>query len=45
MWIARRLKDGSGFPKPVYIGKLRFWRLADLEAWERTLATSFQGAD
>jgi hypothetical protein len=41
MWIERRLKDGSGFPKPRYIGRLRFWQLADLEKWERSLATTF----
>jgi predicted DNA-binding transcriptional regulator AlpA len=39
MWIERRLRDDSGFPKPVYIGRLRFWRIAELQAWERTLAT------
>ena len=39
MWIERRLKDSSGFPKPIYIAKRRFWRLADLELWERGLAT------
>jgi len=39
MWIERRLKDDSGFPKPIYIAKRRFWRLADLELWERSLAT------
>jgi hypothetical protein len=41
MWIERRLEDGSGFPKPVYIGRLRFWRLADLEKWEHSLASTF----
>ena len=39
MWIERRLHDDSGFPKPRYIGRLRFWALEELEAWERTLAT------
>ncbi len=24
-----------GFPKPLYIGRFRFWRLDDLEAWEK----------
>jgi predicted DNA-binding transcriptional regulator AlpA len=23
-----------GFPQPVYLGRMRFWRVADLEAWE-----------
>ncbi len=39
MWIERRLKDDSGFPAPVYIGRLRFWRLHELEKWEHGLAT------
>lgn len=40
MWIERRLADPeSGFPRPVYIGKRRYWRLADLVAWERDLAS------
>ena len=39
MWIERRLKDDSGFPRPRYIGRLRFWLLEELEAWERALAT------
>jgi predicted DNA-binding transcriptional regulator AlpA len=37
MWIHRRLLDGSGFPRPVYIGALRFWRISELVAWEKTL--------
>lgn len=40
MWIDRRLKDDSGFPKPIYIAKRRFWRVTDLETWERGLATA-----
>ncbi len=24
------------FPEPIYIGRHRFWLLADLEGWERT---------
>ena len=24
-----------GFPQPVYFGRFRYWKLADLEAWER----------
>ena len=23
-----------GFPSPVYVGRVRFWRIAELEAWE-----------
>lgn len=39
MWIHRKIKDeNSGFPAPTYIGRLRFWKLEDLEKWERDCA-------
>jgi predicted DNA-binding transcriptional regulator AlpA len=38
MWIHRRLHDDSGFPRPLYIGRLRFWRLSELIEWEDNLA-------
>ncbi len=38
MWLHRRLLDGSGFPGPVYIGAMRFWRLSELVAWEKSLS-------
>jgi hypothetical protein len=38
MWLHRRLHDDSGFPKPVYVGPVRYWRLSDLLAWERAQA-------
>jgi predicted DNA-binding transcriptional regulator AlpA len=38
MWIRRRIAD-SDFPKPIKFApsqtSRRFWRLADIEAWER----------
>jgi predicted DNA-binding transcriptional regulator AlpA len=37
MWLIRRMQD-SAFPAPTYFGRLRFWRLSDLEAWEREQA-------
>lgn len=39
MWVHRRLNDGSGFPKPIYISSRPFWSLAELCAWERSLAS------
>ena len=40
MWLERRLKNPeSGFPKPIYIGRRRYWRLEELVAWERSLAS------
>lgn len=38
MWIERRLADASGFPPPIFIGRRRYWRQTELEAWERDLA-------
>jgi predicted DNA-binding transcriptional regulator AlpA len=38
MWTYRRMAD-SGFPKPERLGgRLRFWKLADIEHWERERA-------
>ena len=28
--------EDMGFPKPVYIGRYRYWKLADLRAWENS---------
>lgn len=33
--IWRWVRDPDlGFPKPIQINRLNYWRLADLEAWE-----------
>jgi predicted DNA-binding transcriptional regulator AlpA len=38
MWPYRRMKD-AGFPAPVrFGGRLRFWRVDDVERWERERA-------
>jgi predicted DNA-binding transcriptional regulator AlpA len=35
MTLWRWLHDTElGFPQPLYIGRFRYWKLADLEAWE-----------
>jgi predicted DNA-binding transcriptional regulator AlpA len=40
MWLWRREhEEGSDFPRPVKIHKRRFWRLSNLTAWERRLAS------
>ena len=37
MSLYRWVRDPAmGFPAPVYIGRFRYWRLADLDAWERS---------
>jgi predicted DNA-binding transcriptional regulator AlpA len=38
MWLVRLLVRDPTFPRPVKIGKLRFFRIDDLTAWERTQA-------
>ncbi|MBH5369913.1 hypothetical protein [Bradyrhizobium glycinis] len=42
MWVERRLKDDPAFPRPLYIARNRFWRLADLVEWERAVAARRQ---
>jgi predicted DNA-binding transcriptional regulator AlpA len=35
MTLFRWLRDENlGFPRPVYIGRFRFWRISELEAFE-----------
>jgi hypothetical protein len=33
-------KRDLGFPRPVLINRRRYWRLADLQAWERARIVS-----
>jgi hypothetical protein len=35
MWIERKLQGDPAFPRPKYFGRLRFWAVAELEAYER----------
>jgi predicted DNA-binding transcriptional regulator AlpA len=44
MSIWRWLNDDRlGFPKPLRIHNRRFWRLADLRAWEASQEVSHDG--
>jgi predicted DNA-binding transcriptional regulator AlpA len=37
MSLYRWLHDEKlSFPRPIYIGRYRYWRLADLLAWEQS---------
>jgi predicted DNA-binding transcriptional regulator AlpA len=33
MWLHRRLRDDSGFPAPIFIEGLRYWRKSEIDAW------------
>src|SRR5713226_5965083 len=39
MWLVRRQKD-VGFPSPLFFGGIRFWKLSDLERWEKDQTTA-----
>jgi predicted DNA-binding transcriptional regulator AlpA len=35
MTLWRWIRDPEmNFPRPVYLGRFRYWRIAELEAWE-----------
>jgi predicted DNA-binding transcriptional regulator AlpA len=38
MWLVRLLARDPTFPRPTIIGRLRFWRITDVEKWERAIA-------
>jgi predicted DNA-binding transcriptional regulator AlpA len=40
MWLWRRLRDDSNFPRPIEIRKRRYWKLSELIAWERACASA-----
>lgn len=39
MWLFRRERNDPSFPRPIIISGRKLWRVSDLEAWERGLAT------
>ena len=44
MFIERRLANDPTFPRPVFLGRMRFWKLADLEEWEKAQAARSEKA-
>jgi predicted DNA-binding transcriptional regulator AlpA len=44
MWLDRRLAADPTFPKPVYIGGRRYWRVGELRRWEATLSRKIPAA-
>jgi predicted DNA-binding transcriptional regulator AlpA len=44
MWLARKLQGDATFPRPVYFGRLRFFKIEELVAWERARAAQSRAA-
>jgi predicted DNA-binding transcriptional regulator AlpA len=40
MWVDRIMQRDAKFPRPIYIGRLRFWALHEIEAYERAAAAA-----
>ena len=45
MWIDRLMKRDATFPRPVYIGRYRYWDLGAIEAYERDVAEKRDARD
>lgn len=37
MWLVRKLQNDANFPKPTYFGRLQFFKLENLENYDRTV--------
>jgi predicted DNA-binding transcriptional regulator AlpA len=37
-WLDRIMKSDAAFPRPIYIGRFRFWALDAIETYERSVA-------
>jgi len=38
MWLARIMRADADFPRPIVIGRYRFWALDQIESYERDVA-------
>jgi hypothetical protein len=36
--LVRRLENDPAFPRPIRLGRMKYWKLSDLESFERTKA-------
>jgi hypothetical protein len=43
MWLVRKLAIDQDFPRPQYFGRLRFFKIHELEEYERTVAARAEG--
>jgi hypothetical protein len=39
MWVVRKIRDDPDFPRPRYNGHMKFFSVAEIEAYEKKLAT------
>lgn len=37
MWLWRKVRDDANFPRPAYFGRLQFFKMEELEAYERAI--------
>jgi predicted DNA-binding transcriptional regulator AlpA len=37
MWLDRKLRNNPDFPRPVYDGRIRIFRVAELDDYDRAL--------
>jgi len=44
MWLERMLQKDATFPRPHKFGRLRFFKVTDLVAWERAAAAKSRAA-
>jgi hypothetical protein len=38
MWLGRRIESDPTFPRPVYIGRYRFFKVEEVEAYDASLS-------
>jgi predicted DNA-binding transcriptional regulator AlpA len=45
MWLYRKVKNDPNFPKPVYLGRLMMFAVAELDEYDRIMISKRVGAD
>ena len=45
MWLDRIMRSDRRFPRPIKIGRYRFWDLAAVEQYERSVAARREPAE
>ena len=38
MWLHRKVRDDATFPRPTFLGSRRYFKLSQLNAWEKAQA-------